>query len=167
MARSSPKWVWAVLFRDQAPRIESASKSLIAAMYSLNSFTDKTGSTFVGQATLARAACMTPKTLRGALEIAWRAQWVGVTHARFEGKQWRHYEYRLCIPDHLDLTGLTATNETGAEISFEDLVEMHCETYGYVDTSTHPDRSKVGKPLPEASTQIGGQKERRWGNFTR
>jgi hypothetical protein len=88
--------------------------------------------------------------VRRGIEIAWRAQWVGVTHGRFVGKQWRHYEYRLCIPDDLHLSD-----------EMQAIVDAHCALYGEVDTTTHPDIRKMARtsavPRNAKRDQVGKQ----------
>src|SRR5580692_9925882 len=100
VSRPVSPWTWMVLAREFAPRIPSVR----LVLHTLRSFMDKFGYTFVGQAAIAKAACLSAPTVRKALEIAWREKWIGVAiHDGRGGKDWRAYEYRACVPDDLEV----------------------------------------------------------------
>jgi hypothetical protein len=121
-----------VLIRDHGPPIANVRLTL----HTLRAYMDETGYTFVGQSTIAAAACLSKPTVRKMLTVAWRQKWIGISIQGRHGKQWRHYEYRACIPDGLEVP----------EKHIE-LVETWCAQHGEVDTDYHPDIHKLGKPL--------------------
>jgi hypothetical protein len=121
-----------VLLRDHGPRVANVRLTL----HTLRSYMDDSGYTFVGQATLATAACLSKPTVRKMLNVAWRAQWIGVSSQGRAGQAWRHYEYRACIPDRLDVPEI-----------HEALVATWGSQQGEVNTDSHPDIAKVGKRL--------------------
>jgi len=129
-----------VLARDHAP----LNSSVRLVLHTIRSFMDETGYTFVGQSTIAHASCLAKPTVRKALEIAWRAKWIGIALHERAGQAWRHYEYRACIPDSLIVPPV-----------HEALVESWASTHGDVDTDSHPDIRKVGKPVSHVASKVG------------
>lgn len=133
-----------VLIRDHGPQIANAR----LVLHTLRSYMDDSGYTFVGQATIAAAACLSKPTVRKMLTIAWQGQWIGVSLQGRAGQEWRNYEYRACIPDRIEIPE-----------KHDALVTAFAGKYGGdVDTDSHPDIAKLGKQLSHVNGHSGAQK---------
>jgi hypothetical protein len=141
-ARAVPPWLWMVLIRDHGPKTANAR----LVLHTLRSYMADDGSTFVGQTALALAACLSKPTVRKMLRLCWEERWIGVTSRIVEGRAWRRYEYRACVPFPLAIPE-----------RHKKLVEVFGAKYGAeVDTDNHPDHvrpKKVGNGLSHPNGQ--------------
>jgi helix-turn-helix protein len=72
-------------------------------LYTLGTFMDRDGFAYPGQATLAKGARASVRTIRRHIDQAQALGWIGVSLAGNSGQAWRHYAYRCCIPDDVFL----------------------------------------------------------------
>ena len=119
MARAVSPWTWAKALRDQGPD----DWGFLLVMYTLRTYMGRDGLAFASQAKLAAGARCHVKTVRRHLKRAEELLWLGVGSAQREGRGWRHYVYRACVPDSVLLTDKD-TELSGALLATEGEVEV-------------------------------------------
>jgi hypothetical protein len=69
----------------------------------LSTFMDRRGFAFPSQETLATASRVSLRTVQRHLHAAIQAGWLHAQLAGRTDRKWRHYCYRCCIPDHIEV----------------------------------------------------------------
>jgi hypothetical protein len=84
---------------------------------------DSNGDAYPSQARIARAACLSEKTVQPIIKAlsARGEQWLAVQRHDIPGQAWKRFSYRPCVPDRIDLS------------KYEDLVAAHVRVNGDVE----------------------------------
>lgn len=97
--RAVKVWTWRRALRDHGP----PSNGLLLTLYTLSTYMDNDGFAFPGQATIARGARVSERTVRRHVDQAVSLGWLHVEPTRGQGQAWRGIAYRAAIPDDLEL----------------------------------------------------------------
>jgi len=97
--RAVKVWTWRRALRDHGP----ASNGLLLTLYTLSTFMDNDGFCYPGQATIARGARVSERTVRRHVDKAVSLGWLHVEPTRGQGQAWRGIAYRATIPDNVEL----------------------------------------------------------------
>jgi hypothetical protein len=102
MPRPVSPWTWRRALRDYGPD----DPGLLVSLYTLNTYMDRDGYAWPSQSLWAKGSRVTERTIRRHMERAVALGWLAVETAGRTGQGWRHYAYRACVPDHLQLDDL-------------------------------------------------------------
>jgi hypothetical protein len=106
-------------------------------LYTVNAFMDDTGEAWPAQASIAKAASLTPNTVQRILGEAIDLGWLGVEPRMAQGKAWKRYVSRAAIPDgHHSLL-------VGMDEKICKAVDHHLATYGPILKGGRPLKQKV------------------------
>lgn len=141
MARAVDPWLHRVCIRMYGPN----DPWMKLILFTLNSTMDgDTGESFHGLESLAKAASMGVSTVRAKLIEASRQGWVARYERRRTPQGWKSYLYRSCVPDSIDLSTITFTDNDGNAQDGEYLADCHVSRHGEID-----DRATAGTLYPQ------------------
>lgn len=116
-ARAVNCWLWRIMIARHAPH----DMALKATLWALATFLDADGDGWATQAQIAAAAGATERTVRKKLHEASLQHWVGMMPRGVEGRRFKTYAFRACIPEHIEL-----------DDRFQELADCSSATFGDV-----------------------------------